>query len=87
MIFISALALVGSNLISYSSARAESLGLDLGKPTLDEAFVNLSSRFDELRGGFGTAPEFPTSFESLFLSEKMNAYSAWPASHHVLQKS
>ena len=34
LIFISALALVGSNLISYSSARAESLGLDLGKPTL-----------------------------------------------------
>lgn len=29
-----ALALIGSNLISYSSARAESLGIDLGKPTL-----------------------------------------------------
>ncbi|GKT10972.1 hypothetical protein [Desulforhabdus sp. TSK] len=29
-----ALALIGSNLISYSSARAECLGIDLGKPTL-----------------------------------------------------
>ena len=28
------LALIGSNLISYSSARAETLDLDLGKPTL-----------------------------------------------------
>lgn len=27
-------ALVGSNLISYSTARAEALGLDMGKPTL-----------------------------------------------------
>ena len=34
MIFTSALALVGSNLVSYSSARAETLGLDLGIPTL-----------------------------------------------------
>jgi len=29
-----AFALMGSNLVSYSSARAESLGIDLGKPTL-----------------------------------------------------
>ncbi len=28
------LALIGSNLVSYSSARAEALGLDMGKPTL-----------------------------------------------------
>jgi phosphatidylglycerophosphate synthase len=28
------LAITGGNLISYSSARAESLGIDLGKPTL-----------------------------------------------------
>jgi phosphatidylglycerophosphate synthase len=31
---LAALALVGSNLVSYSSARGESLGLDLGPPTL-----------------------------------------------------
>jgi phosphatidylglycerophosphate synthase len=34
LIFLGALALMGSNLISYSSARAETLGLDLGRPTL-----------------------------------------------------
>jgi phosphatidylglycerophosphate synthase len=31
---IGALAFIGSGLISYSTARSESLGLDLGKPTL-----------------------------------------------------
>lgn len=31
---LGAFALIGSNLISYSSARAEALGIDLGKPTL-----------------------------------------------------
>ena len=34
VIFLGALALIGGNLISYSSARAEALGLDLGRPTL-----------------------------------------------------
>jgi phosphatidylglycerophosphate synthase len=34
LLTLGALALIGSNLISYSSARAESLGIDLGKPTL-----------------------------------------------------
>ena len=34
LILASALALIGSNLISYSSARAETLSLDVGKPTL-----------------------------------------------------
>ena len=34
IIALGALALIGSNLISYSSARAEALGIDLGKPTL-----------------------------------------------------
>ncbi len=31
---LGALALIGSNLVSYTSARAQSLGLDPGKPTL-----------------------------------------------------
>ena len=31
---LGSLALIGSNLVSYGSARAESLGIDLGKPTL-----------------------------------------------------
>jgi phosphatidylglycerophosphate synthase len=34
LFLLGAFALVGSGLISYSSARAESLGIDLGKPTL-----------------------------------------------------
>jgi len=33
LLMLGGLALVGSNLVSYSSARAESLGLDLGKPS------------------------------------------------------
>jgi uncharacterized protein YyaL (SSP411 family) len=40
---------------------------DLGKSTLDEAFVNLSSMFDELHGGFGTIPKFPTPHNLSFL--------------------
>lgn len=34
LLTLGALALIGSNLVSYSSARAEALGLDLGAPTL-----------------------------------------------------
>lgn len=34
LIGLGSLAIMGSNLVSYSSARAESLGIDLGKPTL-----------------------------------------------------
>jgi phosphatidylglycerophosphate synthase len=34
IIILGASALIGSNLVSYSSARAENLGIDLGKPTL-----------------------------------------------------
>ena len=34
LIFLGALALIGSNLISYSTSRAEGLGLSLGKATL-----------------------------------------------------
>jgi CDP-diacylglycerol---glycerol-3-phosphate 3-phosphatidyltransferase len=34
LLSLGAVAFIGSGLISYSSARAESLGIDLGKPTL-----------------------------------------------------
>jgi phosphatidylglycerophosphate synthase len=34
LLALGAVALIGSNLISYSSARAENLGIDLGQPTL-----------------------------------------------------
>jgi hypothetical protein len=38
---LGASALIGSSLISYTSARAESLGIDLGTPTL----ANKGTRF------------------------------------------
>jgi phosphatidylglycerophosphate synthase len=34
LLVLGGLALIGSNLVSYTSARAEGLGMDLGKPTL-----------------------------------------------------
>jgi len=34
LLALGGLALIGSNLVSYTSARAESLGMDLGKPPL-----------------------------------------------------
>jgi len=34
LLSVGALALIGGNLVSYSGARAESLGIDVGKPTL-----------------------------------------------------
>lgn len=39
---LAALALIGSNLISYSSSRAENLGLDLGPPTLASKGTRMS---------------------------------------------
>ncbi|MDR4505234.1 MAG: thioredoxin domain-containing protein [Candidatus Scalindua sp.] len=44
-----------------------SKGLKLDESTLKTAFEQLSSRFDEQSGGFGTAPKFPTSQNFLFL--------------------
>ncbi|MBF0525807.1 MAG: CDP-alcohol phosphatidyltransferase family protein [Deltaproteobacteria bacterium] len=42
VLIIGALALIGSNLISYSSARANELGLDLGRPTLASKGTRMS---------------------------------------------
>lgn len=42
-------------------------GEELGKSALDEAFVYLSSRFDELYGGFGKTPKFPSAHNLSFL--------------------
>ena len=58
---------ITSNLTRKKSEAETTTGEDLGKSTLDEAFVNLSSRFDELRGGFGTAQKFPTPHNLSFL--------------------
>ncbi|MBF0496860.1 MAG: CDP-alcohol phosphatidyltransferase family protein [Deltaproteobacteria bacterium] len=42
VLIIGALALIGSNLISYSSARASELALDLGRPTLASKGTRMS---------------------------------------------
>ncbi|MBN1245181.1 thioredoxin domain-containing protein [Candidatus Bathyarchaeota archaeon] len=43
------------------------LGDDLGKDVLDDAYEKLSLNFDEQNGGFGRAPKFPTPHNLLFL--------------------
>ncbi|MFW9920005.1 MAG: thioredoxin domain-containing protein [Candidatus Thorarchaeota archaeon] len=40
---------------------------DLSDSTLDLAFKGFEERFDELRGGFGSAPKFPSPHNLLFL--------------------
>jgi hypothetical protein len=46
---------------------ASAPGPALGGETLDLAQRQLASRFDEVRGGFGAAPKFPTPHNLLFL--------------------
>ena len=45
----------------------ENPGLKLDERTLKSAFNTLSSRFDQMNGGFGGAPKFPTPHNLLFL--------------------
>ncbi|MEM3087093.1 MAG: thioredoxin domain-containing protein [Halobacteria archaeon] len=42
-------------------------GADLGPDVLDAACEQLARRFDEVNGGFGTAPKFPSPHNLLFL--------------------
>ena len=42
-------------------------GKELTKKTLDSAYKQLSNSFDELYGGFGNQPKFPTPHNLLFL--------------------
>jgi uncharacterized protein YyaL (SSP411 family) len=42
-------------------------GNELTESTLERAFQQLSQRFDAQRGGFGSAPKFPTPHNLLFL--------------------
>jgi uncharacterized protein YyaL (SSP411 family) len=42
-------------------------GGELGVPAMDEAYAQLKASFDGERGGFGTAPKFPTPHQLLFL--------------------
>ncbi len=42
-------------------------GQDLDEKTLDRAFEQLANRYDEVHGGFGERPKFPTPHNFLFL--------------------
>jgi len=42
-------------------------GEELGPAALDTAYQQLAARFDEQRGGFGSAPKFPTPHDLTFL--------------------
>jgi phosphatidylglycerophosphate synthase len=42
LLLLGALALIGSSLVSYSSARADALGIELGKPTLASKGTRMS---------------------------------------------
>jgi uncharacterized protein YyaL (SSP411 family) len=60
------------NLGNYIKRRIEifekrTLGKELGKNALDDAYEKLVLRFDEHNGGFGRAPKFPTPHNLLFL--------------------
>jgi uncharacterized protein YyaL (SSP411 family) len=44
-----------------------SIGEEMGKDVLDEAYEELVLNFDEQNGGFGGAPKFPTPHRLLFL--------------------
>ncbi len=48
------------------AAAAEREG-ELGEGTLENAYRLLESRYDDLQGGFGSAPKFPTPHNLLFL--------------------
>ncbi|MBN2468639.1 MAG: CDP-alcohol phosphatidyltransferase family protein [Deltaproteobacteria bacterium] len=52
LLAIGSLALIGSNLISYSGARAESLNINLGKPTLASKGTRMTVM---IVSGFGSA--------------------------------
>jgi uncharacterized protein YyaL (SSP411 family) len=46
---------------------SRTLGEELGKDVLDDAYEKLVLRFDEQNGGFGSAPKFPSAHNLLFL--------------------
>ncbi len=52
---------------ALQQASGDSRGTDLDESSLTIAYEQLSQRFDEQYGGFGTAPKFPTPHNLLFL--------------------
>jgi uncharacterized protein len=50
-----------------SDSAVETAGAELGADLLDQTFQDLKDRYDELHGGFGEKPKFPTPHNILFL--------------------
>ncbi len=50
-----------------SLSNVKTNGEVLTEEILDEAFIGLADSFDQVNGGFGTRPKFPTSHNLLFL--------------------
>jgi uncharacterized protein len=55
----------------------------LDESVLEQAFEELSERFDRLYGGFGSAPKFPTPHNLLFLLRNWKRHNAARASEMV----
>jgi len=54
-------------IFALQDVNSESPGSSLAKSVLNSTYSQLSARFDEKNGGFGTAPKFPTPHNLLFL--------------------
>ena len=58
----------GDHIVSFlRQASLEVSGEDLDESVLDQAYEELKVRFDEVHGGFGSAPKFPTPHNLVFL--------------------
>ncbi|KYK34175.1 MAG: thioredoxin [Theionarchaea archaeon DG-70-1] len=55
------------NIVSALQATEVPEGEKLGEPVLESAYKGFMRAFDELYGGFGTVPKFPTPHNILFL--------------------
>jgi uncharacterized protein YyaL (SSP411 family) len=51
----------------HSASESQAGGLQLDESVLQRAYDELSRRFDEQNGGFGSAPKFPSAHNLLFL--------------------
>ncbi len=58
---------VAREVVSALGRRRTGGGPALGPGVLDKAFADLSDRYDEHNGGFGTAPKFPSPHQLVFL--------------------
>lgn len=58
---------VGNHVIQVLQTQTEGISGELNEETLKEAFNQFVVRFDDIYGGFGDAPKFPTPHNLLFL--------------------